>query len=411
MKKNCNPKLCVHHIGGRAGTQAFPHPARFEQDIINVLYDADVDCVPQIKNTSGGKGSPTYVLPYCLADTCKTSQLNINYDPYTSSLFEFNPDYGSCYAYSSHFDCLLSENINVQEKRTINTVSLDYILGKDQIPAPNFLSIDTQGAEYDILLGAKETLKSHVVAVALEAMFHPLYKGQKLFGDICQLLNSQGFHFVRFLNINEVSSFRGPIGFRGHGLHVESDALFLRRCDYPVSSHSEENYDMLRKLAFIAIVYNQFEYALDCLQRSRALAPVKRADEELQYLKFLDQFEAIYEKTDKVFPLTFTHFYPSFELSKARFRSEAAGENKRKNVKQVLQSRAPLLYGVLKKGKGLLRKASGKTTNFVKHRLGSYNTIEKFFLEYGLKSQADILREYRISQSDAVTINRNGKLK
>ena len=42
-------KLSVHHIGGRAGSRAFPILKHFEKDIINVLYDADADCMEQAR--------------------------------------------------------------------------------------------------------------------------------------------------------------------------------------------------------------------------------------------------------------------------------------------------------------------------------------------------------------------------
>ena len=42
-------KLAIHHVGGRAGSRSFPHLIKFEKDIINVLYDADEDCLEQNK--------------------------------------------------------------------------------------------------------------------------------------------------------------------------------------------------------------------------------------------------------------------------------------------------------------------------------------------------------------------------
>jgi hypothetical protein len=44
-----NYKLSIHHVGGRAGSRSFPHMKQFEKDIINVLYDADEDCLEQNK--------------------------------------------------------------------------------------------------------------------------------------------------------------------------------------------------------------------------------------------------------------------------------------------------------------------------------------------------------------------------
>ena len=53
---------------------------QFEKDIINVLYDADEDCLEQIKASNRHLKSQLHVLPYALSDKCKSSVLNINYD-------------------------------------------------------------------------------------------------------------------------------------------------------------------------------------------------------------------------------------------------------------------------------------------------------------------------------------------
>ena len=45
MVEFANKRLSVHHVGGRRGSRAFPVLARFEKDVINVLYDADTDCL------------------------------------------------------------------------------------------------------------------------------------------------------------------------------------------------------------------------------------------------------------------------------------------------------------------------------------------------------------------------------
>ena len=41
--------FCSHHVGGRAGSIAFPKLPKFEDEIFHVIYDADKDCVDQIE--------------------------------------------------------------------------------------------------------------------------------------------------------------------------------------------------------------------------------------------------------------------------------------------------------------------------------------------------------------------------
>jgi hypothetical protein len=81
-----NKRISVHHIGGRGGDREFPEGLKFEKDIINVLYDADPDCLAQIQERNQHLESELHVLPYCLADACKSTSFNINYNSFTSSL-------------------------------------------------------------------------------------------------------------------------------------------------------------------------------------------------------------------------------------------------------------------------------------------------------------------------------------
>lgn len=57
---------------------------------------------------------------------------------------------------------------------------------------PDILMLDTQGSEYEILEGAKETLKN-VNGIILEWSSDELYEGMKQLSEIEKLLNSHGF--------------------------------------------------------------------------------------------------------------------------------------------------------------------------------------------------------------------------
>jgi FkbM family methyltransferase len=69
---------------------------------------------------------------------------------------------------------------------------LDSILGKDG-QFVDFLKIDTQGAEFEILSGAGNALSENVFAVLVETWTTRVHKGQHLTGDILQLMDSHGF--------------------------------------------------------------------------------------------------------------------------------------------------------------------------------------------------------------------------
>tara|TARA_R100000152_G_C6714563_1_gene141578 strand:+ start:273 stop:899 length:627 start_codon:yes stop_codon:yes gene_type:complete len=77
------------------------------------------------------------------------------------------------------------------------------------------LKIDTQGSEYEILLGMGDYLND-VQQLICEVEFEPIYKGQKLFKDVKQHVHNYGLEFIK--HKREVS----------WGRPVFADAIFER---------------------------------------------------------------------------------------------------------------------------------------------------------------------------------------
>jgi len=61
----------------------------------------------------------------------------------------------------------------------------------------DFMKIDTQGAEYEILEGAKEQLQRDVFAVLCETWTQPVHAGQRLTHEVWALLEEMGFEVVQ----------------------------------------------------------------------------------------------------------------------------------------------------------------------------------------------------------------------
>ena len=407
-----NLKLSIHHVGGRAGSRAFPPMKFFEKDIINVLYDADKDCLKQIIARNRHLESQLHVLPYAFGDKCKTSTLNINYDPYTSSLLETNESLDSFYKFSNNHDYILGETAKTVEKRDVEVVSIDHIYGSDSVtcPKPDFLSIDVEGGEYDILKGSIETMKSSVLAVYAEVTFLPFRKGQKNFGELCDFLSAQGYHFVTFANsddkifMQEMSPYRYPIGLRGGGFHTLSEALFLRKIEVVnnLFSHPEQRYINLRKLAFFSIVFNQIEYGLECLKQSRVIykntGSIPNIIGEPNYFKFLIELELAEKKHPNLFPKTFMSIY-TYQQSKERFN---------------IYDKRSKFESIVKKISGffVLYKLALKIKNYVLKKLNSlyyllassYNSnFEKVFIKFKLIDQARLIKQKRILQQSYIS--------
>src|SRR5258707_15700586 len=84
--------------------------------------------------------------------------------------------------------------------RPVEVTSLERWAATDGLTGFEFLKLDTQGADLDILRGAGPLLDG-CLGVEVEVMFAPLYDGQPLFADVDSYLRSRGFTPWRLGNL------------------------------------------------------------------------------------------------------------------------------------------------------------------------------------------------------------------
>jgi FkbM family methyltransferase len=74
----------------------------------------------------------------------------------------------------------------------IVVTTLDEWSRSNAVAEIDFIKLDTQGAELDVLRGSQRALES-VRALEVEVEFNPIYLGQPLFGDVDKFLRDRGF--------------------------------------------------------------------------------------------------------------------------------------------------------------------------------------------------------------------------
>jgi len=109
---------------------------------------------------------------------------------------------------------------DVVGKTTVDAVTLDSVIRDRKC---DFIKIDTQGGELEILKGATRTLRN-CIGLECEVWFAPVYYGAPVFGDICAFMKEHGFEFVDFINIYRWEQ----DVFTSVGRCIFGDALFLR---------------------------------------------------------------------------------------------------------------------------------------------------------------------------------------
>ncbi|MFK7927054.1 MAG: FkbM family methyltransferase [Myxococcota bacterium] len=171
-------------------------------------------------------GRPHYdYLPYALG-TGGPATFHVARYPGCSSIFPPNPEFVD--RFSAIGATSPNGNFTVVQELQIETHRLDDVT---ECPAPDYLKLDIQGAERDVLTHATRTLSSALV-IESEVLFGPLYKGQGDFADLTILLREQGFQLLECRSIHRASIapfFAERVPFPTRGQWLWADAIYVRR--------------------------------------------------------------------------------------------------------------------------------------------------------------------------------------
>jgi FkbM family methyltransferase len=315
-----DPRVVAHHVGARGYGVSFNVPKQFRNDVVHVLYEADRECVERmLKDTDSAHSrmlAERHVFPYCLGRVDGSATLNITANAYASSLLQPNPDFQRYYCEipidAGTYDVTYPDMMQVLRRVDVEIRSLDGLFRDGTIPAnlrPDFLSIDTQGYELEILEGAARAVSDGVVGIVCEVEMLPIYVGQPLLGDILTYMTQQQFLFAGFTAMFEVAPLRAPVGLRGKSFPGFGDALFLRDLEkLDVEALGPDRaFVMFHKAAFIALCFGHVEYALDALGRAgRLRSRVDRASQdqlgELRYVEFLHDVAQLSARQPSMYP-------------------------------------------------------------------------------------------------------------
>ena len=319
--------LTTHHVGGRAGTRTFPSLKYFEKDIISVLYEADESAISGIKKNTHHLPSKTIILPDCLSGHAGKRDFYIYSNRYFSSLYPLKAEQTRTYSFDRQFGWDTDPKaLSLAETLTLDTVTLDEVIKREKsknIPSPDFLSLDTQGSELEILKGGKIAIQNTVVAIATEVSFTQIYERQPLFGEIAEYLNEIGFDLASLEIFNtESNSHRAPVGLRGKGFTQSGEALFLRKLSF--YDTIEEKITSQLKQAFIAFCFDFYDQTFDILNNLSFEVIeeiVARDTNKVNYLLFLIELKKMSANYPKLFPVKYSDIL-SNEQGRTRFTSK-----------------------------------------------------------------------------------------
>jgi len=236
-------------VGARGGIHERWKQISEYMDIIGFEPDEE-ECR---KLNDAGAINETYI-PIALHSKSGKHNLYITKNSACSSLYPPNEEYLKSFSMRNIF--------KIEEEKMINCDTLDGFAKKNSNVEIDILKLDTQGNEFDILIGGLHTL-SHVIMLDIEVEFTEMYKHQPLFSDIDNLLRENGFLFFDFLGKLGRAK-RGTINFNGRSQILWAHALYIKNyanlCKN--KTHCIE-FSKAMKTIFVLIFLGYYDYAFE----------------------------------------------------------------------------------------------------------------------------------------------------
>jgi FkbM family methyltransferase len=153
----------------------------------------------------------------------------------------------------------------VTEECTAEARSVDSLFAGRDV---HFLKLDVEGAEYELLKGAREKLRTSVLGARSEVLFSPVYKEAALFGDLHREMLESGFELLNF-DYTGAGNKAGRFTLPGrYGKLLSSDAVWVIGYDRLFAAQGARRTEDVIRLALFLILNNATDLAVDLLKRA-----------------------------------------------------------------------------------------------------------------------------------------------
>ena len=215
-----------------------PRWKSFEKNLYYVGFEPDEKSRNEILNRENFCLSYK-IYPFALGSRITETEFYICKSPGVSSILKPNVEFLRHFPKSDRFQILTEQQVSLKK---LDDIQIDKI---------DFIKIDTQGSELEILKGAPLAL-SRVLGLEIEVEFSRMYLGQPLFGDICAYLEKFELDFIDFTNLCRWERSE----HNGLGQCVFGDALFLQK---PEKILSDISLDKISSYLACLLIYQRFD--------------------------------------------------------------------------------------------------------------------------------------------------------
>ena len=190
----------VIDLGARGGLNFDVGKFTSEVQVFAIELDPN-ECKRLNKIEEVNLASSTRYFPVGLSSRNESRNFYLTKDPACSSIY---PPIESLAHKYRELDCIKPTSIISLEFTT-----LDSWAANNSIEYIDFLKLDTQGSELDILKGSIQTLP-RTSLVEIEVEFSPIYEGQPLFADVDTFMRANGFTLWNLNNLVHYSMSDNP---------------------------------------------------------------------------------------------------------------------------------------------------------------------------------------------------------
>lgn len=248
LKKN---PLYIADIGASGGINSRWQKKFFKTK--GVLFEPDPKSFHELNQDKDNK---FIYFNSALSDSSKRTILNICDWREASSIFE--PNFNLLNKYPN------PERFKIIDRIHLKTEKLDKLIYDSSINQLDFIKIDTQGSELEILKGAENTLKD-VVGLEVEVEFVELYKNQPLFSEVNDYLLLKRFDLYD-LKMTYWKK-KGLSNDNKKGQLIYADALYFKPPKFILSMKNVSSEKIIRTM-FIYLAYGYYSLAKEIIDLS-----------------------------------------------------------------------------------------------------------------------------------------------
>ncbi|MCY6490365.1 FkbM family methyltransferase [Leptolyngbya sp. GGD] len=262
--------MIICDVGARGGIE--PHWNAYDQQLVCLGFEPDVAECERLNQLNQLSSKPKVQFYTAALGRQREQRLfSLCRLPGGSSFYPAN------HQFLQRFPSEHAQALEVVKTIELETTDLDSFAQSMKFPAIDFIKLDVEGSELDVLKGATTVLQESVLGLSLEVLFHDALRSQPTFSQIDLFLSSLGFKLFdldlyRYAR-NTLALPTGTLGDTRMGQVLWAQALYLRDGVEDLQSKNLRStkqfaWDKTRilKLASLMEVFSLQDCAIELLQ-------------------------------------------------------------------------------------------------------------------------------------------------